>query len=109
MNLRELDERLLPRAAERFVEALAGFAGAPGSRPGRARKLREVDDRVARSGPLSLLVRRPQLGALVIAAVLLTATGAALARSGTASAVTAPILSAGARPPPRALVTSRPA
>lgn len=95
MGLRDLDERLLPRLAAALRDLLDGAAGrreaARRAAQDRARALVEapsrgvlgrLDDRYASSGPLKLLRDVPQLGVLLVAAVFLAGTGAALALSG---------------------------
>jgi hypothetical protein len=98
VNLRDLDDRYVPALA-RFVQR----ATAPLDRFRRARppapvtrprpqarpvgpapvivRLRGVDDRYARSGPLALLRDLPQLGYLAIGAIVLAGGATALQRS----------------------------
>ena len=93
MGLKDLDARLVPRAAARLRGALDDAAdrrararGALLVRwerlldPARPGLLRRLDDRFASRGPLQLLRDVPQLGLLVVAAVFLTGAGVALAR-----------------------------
>jgi hypothetical protein len=95
MKLRDLDDRLVPRLAAMLRDALDGAATrrAAAREAARARALalvasppqgalRRLDDRYASSGPLKLLADVPQLGVLLVAAVFLAGTGAALALSG---------------------------
>lgn len=93
MGLRDLDDRLVPRAAVWLRSTLDDAADRRGrvralllqrwqalldpSRPG---VLRRLDDRYASRGPLHLLRDVPQLGVLVVAAVFLAGAGIALAR-----------------------------
>lgn len=95
MGLRDLDARLVPRMAA----ALRGFLDDAEQRREAAREaartraqalvaapskglLGRLDDRYASRGPLKLMCDVPQLGVLVVAAVFLAGTGAALALSG---------------------------
>ena len=95
MGLKDLDARLVPRLAA----MLRGFLDGAQARRERAREaalakaqglieapskgvLGRLDDRYASSGPLKLLRDVPQLGLLLVAAVFLAGTGAALALSG---------------------------
>ena len=95
MGLKDLDARLVPRAAVWLRGALDGAAdrrsaarGAVRARwqrlldPSRPGALRRLDDRYASSGPLQLLRDVPQLGVLLVAAVFLVGAGVALSRSG---------------------------
>lgn len=95
MGLKELDRQLLPRLAA----SLRAFLDGAQTRRERARDaartraqalveapakgpLGRLDDRFASRGPLKLLRDVPQLGLLLVAAVFLAGTGAALALSG---------------------------
>jgi hypothetical protein len=95
VRLDELDERFVPRMAERlrrFVDtaaerrARAGQAvrrtAAAVATPAAAGRLVRLDERYASHGPLALLRDVPQLGLLLVAAVFLTGSGVALERSG---------------------------
>jgi hypothetical protein len=95
MTLRDLDARLVPRLAAALRTLLDGTTarvargGSSLRRRGSALlappgggALRRLDDRYASSGPLKLLRDVPQLGVLVVAALFLAGTGAALALSG---------------------------
>ena len=95
MNLRDLDARLVPRFALALRQSLDGAAARRAAArslvrswwrqltgpaaPGRRGPLRRLDDRYASSGPLALVRDVPQLGALLVAAVFLAGTTAALA------------------------------
>jgi hypothetical protein len=73
MRLRDLDDRYLPDLARR-LDALVSRLPSPPEPSGPAPlvvRLRRVDDRWTRRGPLALLRDVPQLGAVAIAAVLL--------------------------------------
>jgi len=76
MGLRQLDERLVPRLAERLRGLLYGT---PPTRRRRSGPLRRLDDRFARRGPLAMVRDIPQLGVLVVATVILLGAGAAVA------------------------------
>ena len=85
MSLRNLDDQLVPRLAallRSFLDAASTRLAAVRTRAetwltgGGA--LRRLDDRFASTGPLKLLRDVPQLGVLVVAAVFLAGTGAAL-------------------------------
>ena len=95
MGLKDLDARLVPRLAA----VLRAFLDGADARRERAREaavtkaqqlvqapskgvLGRLDDRYASKGPLKLLRDVPQLGVLLVAAVFLAGTGAALALSG---------------------------
>lgn len=85
--LRRLDERVVPRLA-RALRCLLDGVGERRRRAGRALvtpahrgPLRRLDDRFASAGPLALLRDVPQLGVLLVAAVVLTGAGVALARN----------------------------
>jgi len=90
MRLGELDDRYLPRAAERLaalVDAVTARADRLAARRRRLRvlargqgRLRRLDDRYARSGPLALLRDVPQVGFVLIAAVFLAGAGTAVSR-----------------------------
>lgn len=80
MKLSDLDERMVPRMAAALRRMLDGMTGrSQGASSGGA--LRRLDDRFASRGPLKLLRDVPQLGLLLVAAVFLAGTGAALALS----------------------------
>lgn len=82
MNLRELDARIVPRAAAGLRALLDGVADgrmAATERLARSR-LGRLDDRFATRGPLRLLRDVPQLGLLVAALLLLSGTGLALSQ-----------------------------
>lgn len=68
--LRRLDDRLVPRLAE-FFDRLIPAAPEPTGPLPIIMRLRRVDDRWTRSGPLAVMREIPQLGALAIAAVVL--------------------------------------
>jgi hypothetical protein len=73
MNLRDLDERLVPAMAEwldRVVKRLPTPPEPSGPAPLIVR-LRRVDDRWTRRGPLALIRDVPQVGAVVVFALLL--------------------------------------
>ena len=94
-GLRDLDDRIVPRAAARLralvdagtarreaVRRRAASVVSPppaGAPPG---PLQRLDDRFARRGPLAVVRDVPQVGLAVIAAVFLAGAGVALARSG---------------------------
>lgn len=85
MSLRNLDDRLVPRLAAMLRSLLDAVSGRGATVRRRAERwltgggaLRRLDDRVASTGPLKLLRDVPQLGVLVVAAVFLAGTGAAL-------------------------------
>jgi hypothetical protein len=81
MNLRDLDERLVPAMAEWLDRVLKRLPTPPepaGPAPLIVR-LRRVDDRWTRRGPLALIRDVPQLGAVVVFALLLT--GAAVVKT----------------------------
>lgn len=95
MSLKDLDAQLVPRLAAALRGLLDGAAarrrGARAAALTRAQALVEapargplgrLDDRFASRGPLKLLRDVPQLGLLLVAAVFLAGTGAALALSG---------------------------
>ncbi|HEV2890228.1 MAG TPA: hypothetical protein VGX28_07600 [Frankiaceae bacterium] len=68
--LRRLDDRLVPRLAEFFDRVFPRAPEPTGPLPVILR-LRRVDDRWTQRGPLALVREVPQLGALVIAALVL--------------------------------------
>ncbi|HWL36065.1 MAG TPA: hypothetical protein VNQ77_07705 [Frankiaceae bacterium] len=73
-GLRDLDDKIVPRVAEALDRVARLFPKAPeptGPLPVILR-LRRVDDRWTAAGPLALLRDVPQLGALLIGALLLT-------------------------------------
>jgi hypothetical protein len=73
-GLRDLDDKLVPRLAEALDRVARLFPKAPeptGPLPVILR-LRRIDDRWTAAGPLALLRDVPQLGALLIGALLLT-------------------------------------
>lgn len=73
-GLRDLDDKIVPRVAEALDRVARRFPKAPeptGPLPVILR-LRRVDDRWTAAGPLALLRDVPQLGALLIGALLLT-------------------------------------
>jgi hypothetical protein len=82
--LRDLDQRLVPRLAERLARLADGMAArreqARRLQPAGVRSLRDLDDRYTRRGPLALLREVPQLGFVVIAGVFLAGTGTAVSR-----------------------------
>lgn len=97
LRLRELDERVVPRAAASLrgvlddatvrrarVRAQArrrwALLTAPGAE-GEASGLRRLDDRMTRQGPLALLREVPQLGVLLVAVVFLAGAALAVSRS----------------------------
>lgn len=95
MNLRRLDQRVVPAAAERLRRALEWTARASDDFRERlgtwrarhhlgvpAAPLRRLDDRLTRRGPFALLRELPQLGALVIASLFVAGAGTVLVRSG---------------------------
>ena len=95
MSLRDLDARLVPRFAALLRALLDGIAARRDTAARAARRrgqalvtaprqgfFRQLDDRYASRGPLKLLRDVPQLGLLLIAAVFLAGTGAALALRG---------------------------
>jgi hypothetical protein len=99
VTLRDLDARLVPRLASALRALLDGTAHAARESVATVRRpasslvaaariapLQRLDDRYASTGPLKLLRDVPQLGVLVIAAVFLAGTGAALALTGPDSA-----------------------
>ena len=102
MNLRDLDERYVPPlavAARRFVDRLRGAAATvrrfterrPETLPARdadlpvyagvAGRLRRLDDRFTRHGPLARLREQPLVGGLLVAALVAVAVRA-IARGG---------------------------
>jgi hypothetical protein len=95
MGLRDLDSRLVPRMAAALRDVLDGAEQRRATACELARQraqalvaapntglLGRLDDRYASRGPLKLLRDVPQLGVLLVAAVFLAGTGAALALSG---------------------------
>ncbi|MCA1712675.1 MAG: hypothetical protein LC789_13995 [Actinobacteria bacterium] len=88
MKLDDLDDKLVPRAAEKLRDLLDrtgdGRSKVTGAllEPSPRSPLRRLDDRYASSGPLALLRDVPQLGLLLVAAVFLAGAAVALARSG---------------------------
>jgi hypothetical protein len=68
--LRRLDDRLVPRLAEFFDRLIPRPPDPEGPLPVILR-LRRVDDRWTRRGPLALIREVPQLGAIAIAALVL--------------------------------------
>lgn len=86
-GLRDLDDRVVPRAAAR-LRAVVGAGRALRTRvatvavPPGPGVLRRLDERYARSGPLALLRDAPQAGLAVAGAVLLAGAGVAVARGG---------------------------
>ena len=83
MKLRDLDDALVPRLAERVARTADRLAVRrerlrAAGRPDAA-TLRDLDQRLTSRGPLALVREVPQLGFVVIAAVLLA--GVATARS----------------------------
>ncbi|MDQ1712918.1 MAG: hypothetical protein QOE45_2368 [Frankiaceae bacterium] len=73
MNLRDLDERLVPALA-RWLDRVLSKLPSPPEPTGPAPlivRLRRVDDRWTRRGPLALLRDVPQLGAVALAALVL--------------------------------------
>ena len=95
MSLKDLDARVVPRMAAGLRALLDGSAARREAAREAARRraqslvaapgkgaLGRLDDRFASSGPLKLLRDVPQLGLLLVAAVFLAGTGAALALSG---------------------------
>lgn len=84
--LRDLDARVVPRLALALRSLLDAVRNGParthgdGSAPRRG-ALRRLDDRFATVGPLAVLRDVPQLGVVVVLAVLLTGAGVVLARS----------------------------
>ncbi len=85
-HLRDWDDRLLPRAAERLGASAARLSAhrdrwraRPTAAPTFA-GLRELDRRYASSGPLSVLRDVPQLGVVVIGLVLVAGAGTAVSR-----------------------------
>lgn len=80
MTLRDLDARVVPRAAAGLRGLLDRVADgrAALSRGVAASRLRTLDDRFVARGPLRLLRDLPQLGLLLAAVVLLSGTGVAL-------------------------------
>lgn len=95
MGLKDLDARLVPRLAAALRNLLDGADQRRETASGAARQraqalvaapskgvLGRLDDRYASRGPLKLLRDVPQLGFLLVAAVFLAGTGAALALSG---------------------------
>ena len=79
MRLRDLDDRLVPRMAAGLRSMLDGVSGGGQEILGRGGALRRLDDRFASRGPLKLLRDVPQLALLIVTAVFLAGTGAALA------------------------------
>lgn len=95
MKLDELDQRFVPRMAEKlraFVDGATERQTRTGEalrrtsssvlRPSQDGALVRLDNRFASRGPLALLRDVPQLGLLLVAAVFLTGSGVALERSG---------------------------
>ena len=94
MKLDDLDQRLVPRVAARLRALLDGVADTRHSAGQRWQALsdgplRRLDDRYASSGPLALMREVPQLALLLIAAVFVTGSGVALARSGSPARMSA--------------------
>lgn len=96
MRLDDLDARYLPGLAGRLralVDAAAARRGQAATAVRRSTRgllhpapdapLRRLDDRFAARGPLALLRDVPQLGLLLVGAVLVAGSGVALQRSGT--------------------------
>jgi hypothetical protein len=84
VGLRDLDDRLVPRLAERIDRVFKLFPSPPpptGPLPVIVR-LRRIDDRWTNAGPLALLREVPQLGGFLIAALIL-ANGATAYQRGT--------------------------
>lgn len=90
-DLRGLDDRVLPLAAARaaqwrdslsvLVERIAaGIRGLRDLRAPDVRRLRELDERYAGSGPLAFFREVPQLGFIVIGLVFLVGAGSAVSR-----------------------------
>jgi hypothetical protein len=85
VRLRELDDKVVPRAAQR-AGALADRLGLGRSRVVEAarsldlRDLTRLDDRYATSGPLALLRDLPQVGFVLIGVVFLAGAGLAVSR-----------------------------
>ena len=90
-QLRATDERLVPRLAAGLRAGLDRLSGARSAgttvpprggarRPAVPGALRRLDDRLASRGPLAAVRAAPQLGALVIGAVLLLGAVVALTR-----------------------------
>ena len=81
-RLQDLDRRVLPTAAGALRSALDGGermrARAARGLSAAGRRVGRVDDRLAGSGPLALLRDVPQIGLLVVAAVFLAGTAAAV-------------------------------
>ncbi len=77
MGLSDLDDRVLPSAAQRVQQVRDAVASAPGP----AQALRGLDDRYAGAGALRVVRDAPVLGALVAVAVLLAGTGTGVALS----------------------------
>ena len=86
MRLRDLDERMVPRMAAALRRMLDGMSGGRQGLLGSGGALRRLDDRYASRGPLKLLRDVPQLALLLVAAVFLAGTGAALALNEPATA-----------------------
>ena len=81
MRLRDLDARVVPRAAGQLRETLDG-ARRPAGRDPESSRLRRLDERFLSLGALSLLREFPQLGLLLIGAVFLSATTVVFVRGG---------------------------
>jgi hypothetical protein len=95
VRLDDLDARVVPRVAARLRALLDGAAQRRAAAretvqaatttvmaPGPDNPLRRLDARYAGSGPLALLRDVPQLGLLLIAALVVAGAGVALERSG---------------------------
>lgn len=83
MSLRDLDEKWVPRLAEKVDSVARLFPKAPeptGPLPVILR-LRQVDDRWTAAGPLALIRDVPQVGAFVLALLVLVGSIVAFSRS----------------------------
>ena len=110
MNLRELDARLVPRAAAGLRALLDGVAERRGAATGRlaASRLGRLDDRFAARGPLRLLREVPQLGLPLAALLFLTGAGVALSQRDDGTTGAQRTVAEGARAPELGLVLGPP-
>jgi hypothetical protein len=96
MNLRDIDDRLVPAMAEWLDRVLKKLPTPPepaGPAPLIVR-LRRVDDRWTRRGPLALIRDVPQVGAVVVLALLLAGAATVKLRHDPKAAANGPAASA---------------
>ncbi len=82
MSLRDLDEKWVPRLAERLTSARGAFPkpAPPGGPLPVILRLRRIDDRWTAAGPLALIREVPQLGGFVLALIILVGGATAFSR-----------------------------